>query len=114
MAYLGLILSNEGIKMESRKVETITQWESPKNVHDIQVFLGFANFYRRFIQGYSSVVAPMTALTRTEIQFEWSEACEKAFQARHTLDRVNAINDSINKKKRHFRPPRLYLLLHQS
>jgi len=66
--------------MDPRKVETITKWESPTSVHDIQVFIGFANIYKRFIQGYSSIAAPMTALTRKGIKFKWSEACEKAFQ----------------------------------
>ena len=80
VTYLGLIISNEGVKMDPRKIEAITKWESPRNLHDVRAFLGFANFYRRFIQGYSLVVAPMTALTRKDIKFEWLEACEKAFQ----------------------------------
>lgn len=76
--------------MDPAKVEAVVNWESPRNLHDVRVFLGFANFYRRFIVGYSYVVAPMMALTKgstagltereVRARFEWNEDCEKAFQ----------------------------------
>jgi len=80
VAYLGIIITNEGIKMDPRKVETIVQWGSPTNLHDVRAFLGFANFYRRFIKGYSEIVTPMVRLTKKEVIYNWDKACEEAFQ----------------------------------
>ena len=50
--YLGFILSKDGLKMDSSKIQTIQDWPEPRKVKDIQSFLGFANFYRRFISNY--------------------------------------------------------------
>jgi len=61
--YLGLIIGREGIKMDPAKVETVKDWPTPENLKDVRSFLGFANFYRRFIRGYSDVVRPLTELT---------------------------------------------------
>src|SRR6266566_3003228 len=66
--------------MDPAKIETIQSWETPKALKEVQAFLGFANFYRRFILGYSKLVSPMTALTKKGVKFEWTEAAEKAFQ----------------------------------
>jgi hypothetical protein len=51
--------------MDPKRVEAVTQWPQPKNVYDIQVFLGFVNFYRRFIEGYSHITCPLTKLLKT-------------------------------------------------
>ena len=51
--FLGFVVSRDGITMDTRKVEAIRKWEPPRNVRDMQVFLGFANFYQRFIRRYS-------------------------------------------------------------
>ena len=51
--YLGLIISADGIQMDQKKVKAVVEWGSPKNLHDLRTFLGFSNFYRRFILGYS-------------------------------------------------------------
>src|SRR5690606_11978879 len=53
VGYLGLIISHDDVKMDLRKVQAITAWEAPTNVHDVHAFLGFTNFYRRFINRYS-------------------------------------------------------------
>jgi hypothetical protein len=55
----------EGIGMEQSRVDTIESWLEPTSVRDVQVFVGFANFYRRFIKGFSKIVAPLTDLTKT-------------------------------------------------
>ena len=54
--YLGFILLKEGLKMDLSKVRTIQDWPEPQKIKDIQSFLGFANFYRRFISEYSDIV----------------------------------------------------------
>src|SRR5204863_9853214 len=60
--FLGFIISPEGVEMDPASIATILDWPVPKSVHDIQVFLGFANFYRRFIESYSHLVLPFTNL----------------------------------------------------
>ena len=62
--YWGLIISADGVKMDQKKVKAMVEWGSPKNLHDLRAFLGFSNFYRRFILGYSEVVSPMIQLTK--------------------------------------------------
>ena len=68
--YLGLIITTEGVKMDSAKVNTIINWPTLMNVKDVQSFLGFANFYRRFIYGYSKIAALLTRLTCKNVAFK--------------------------------------------
>jgi hypothetical protein len=58
--FLGYVLSEKGVPMAQDKVEQGLKWEEPKNVKDVQSFLGFTNFYRRFIEGFSHVWKPLT------------------------------------------------------
>lgn len=66
--------------MDPSKISTVQEWPQPENVKDVQSFLGFANFYRRFVQGYSKIVQPLTMLTRKEIPFVWGETQIIAFE----------------------------------
>ena len=83
--FLGFTISTVGISMETSRVETLTGWPEPKSFHDLQVFLGFANFYRRFIEGYSRVVKPMTDMLkgmqagRKKGDFDWTDAQKASF-----------------------------------
>jgi hypothetical protein len=77
--YLGFIISPEGIAMDQGKLTAVSEWPTPRKLRDVQSFLGFANFYRRFIQGYSKVVAPLTRLTAKDVPFIWGPDQEKAF-----------------------------------
>ena len=77
--YLGYVLSPAGLTMSDAKVKTIQEWPEPKKVKDIQSFLGFANFYRRFIFNYSDIVIPLTRLTRKDTPWNFNENCRKAF-----------------------------------
>jgi hypothetical protein len=79
VAFVGFLISENGVRMDPAKVEAVTSWPTPKSAHDIQVFLGFANFYRRFIDAYSDITKPITALLRKEAQFEWGEDSQLAF-----------------------------------
>ena len=63
--FLGYVVSSKGICMEDKKIEAVKQWSEPQSVRDIQVFLGFANFYRQFIQGFSRIAAPLTSMLKT-------------------------------------------------
>src|SRR6202048_23618 len=62
--FLGFIVGREGIRMDPNRVETIANWPRPESIHDVQVFLGFVNFYRRFIEGYSHIARPLTDLLK--------------------------------------------------
>ena len=80
--FLGYIIGRDGIRMSQSKVEAVLSWERPTSLKEVQSFLGFANFYRRFIQGYSQIARPMTELTKKkgEGHWTWNPEAEKAFQ----------------------------------
>jgi len=80
--FLDYLIGREGIKMSQEKVEAVLEWKTPQNLTEVQSFLGFANFYRRFIQDYSRVARPLTELTKKEQRKEWSWSleAEAAFQ----------------------------------
>lgn len=79
--YLGLIIEPDGIKMDPSKVDAVKKWTAPKSVKDVQAFLGFANFYRRFVHGFSTLAFPLTQLTRKNTPFVWNTETEGAFEA---------------------------------
>lgn len=70
-AFLGFIVGKNGISMDPAKVEAVKKWESPRNVHDLQQFLGFANFYRRFIKAYSKLCHPFYKLLQKDTPWSW-------------------------------------------
>ena len=78
--YLGFIIKTDGVQMDPAKVAAVQDWPTPTSVHDIQVFLGFANFYRRFIQGYSEVIAPLTRLTKKDAKWNFDDSAIAAFE----------------------------------
>ncbi|KAI2647803.1 Transposon Tf2-6 polyprotein [Labeo rohita] len=77
--FLGYIVSAEGMRMDPEKIKAVVDWPSPDSRKALQRFLGFANFYRRFIRNYSQLAAPLTALTSPRTAFRWSDAAEAAF-----------------------------------
>ena len=66
--FLDFVVSLKGIHMEPACVETVEQWPEPICIRDIQVFLGFTNFYQRFVERYSCLTAPLTELTKDVIK----------------------------------------------
>ncbi|KAG1927362.1 retrotransposable element [Pimephales promelas] len=79
VTFLGSVISAEGISMDSSKVQAVVDWPVPDSRVALQRFLGFANFYRRFIRNFSQVAAPLTALTSVKSCFRWSESAQEAF-----------------------------------
>jgi len=79
--YLGYCLSPDGLTMSPDKIQTISDWPEPRKVKDIQSFLGFANFYRRFIFNSLDIVVPLTRLTRKDAPWNFSEDCRCSFSA---------------------------------
>lgn len=82
--FLGFVVGTEGVSADPKKVATITDWPQPTTVRELQVFLGFANFYRRFIAGYARATAGLTELLKSKPTFEWTEEAESAFQSLKT------------------------------
>jgi hypothetical protein len=78
--YLGMIISYDQVRMDPAKVAAIMEWPIPKTVKDVQSFLGFGNFYRRFIQDFSKITKALTELTRKDRTWEWTPDCQEAFQ----------------------------------
>jgi hypothetical protein len=78
--YLGFIISTDSIEVDPEKVAVVKNWEAPKTIRGIQAFLGFCNFYRRFIRNYSIITKPLTNLTRTDVPFSFNKACWDAFE----------------------------------
>ena len=66
--------------VDPEKVKAILDWKPPANVTDVRSFLGMAGYYRRFIEGFSTVAKPITQLLKKDKKFVWTEACEKSFQ----------------------------------
>ncbi len=77
--FLGFIVSPEGVRMDPDRVKAVVNWPTPDSRKALLRFLGFANFYRRFIRNFSQLAAPLTALTSTKMTFRWSNAAEAAF-----------------------------------
>src|ERR1700687_3897026 len=77
--YLRLIVRVNGIKMDPEKVKAVENWEAPGKLKEVQAFLGFANFYLRFIWNYSRVVQPLTKLTKKLVPFYWGPDQKRAF-----------------------------------
>ncbi|KAH0655313.1 hypothetical protein KY285_030195 [Solanum tuberosum] len=87
VAFLGHIVSSEGIRVDSQKIEAVKQWPRPTSPTNIRSFLGLAGYYRRFMEGFSSIASPLTKLTQKKVKFQWSDDCEKSFAELKT--RVN-------------------------
>ena len=70
-------MSPSGVSVDPEKVEVVMSWERPKSVFEIRSLLGLTRYYKRFIENFSQLAAPMTRLTRKEVKFEWNDTCER-------------------------------------
>ena len=82
--FLGYIISPEGVKIANDCVKTILDWEPPTSIKEVQMFMGFANFYRRFIPNFSGIYKPITDLLKGGEQpkrrFYWTAHAQAAFE----------------------------------
>ena len=78
--FLGVVIGPEGIKMEREKVKGVLEWPTPKYVKDIQKFLGLANYYHQFIEGFAIVARSLHDLVKKDKKWEWTEREEKTFK----------------------------------
>ncbi|KAL4291663.1 hypothetical protein GQ457_14G020350 [Hibiscus cannabinus] len=79
VVFLGHIVSAEGIRVDPKKIEAIMDWKQPKNVSEVRSFLGLAGYYRRFVEGFSIIAAPLTKLLRKDVPFAWTETQQSSF-----------------------------------
>ena len=77
--YLRFVVSSEGISMDPAQVDTIMTWPTPTSVKDVMIFLGFCNFYRRFITLYSKMSSPLSDLTKKGERWNWTTVHEQCF-----------------------------------
>ena len=80
VCYLDMIIMTDNICMNSQKVQAVVNWETSTCVKDIQIFIGFTNFYQHFVQGFFKVVTSLIALVRKDVLFKWTEECQKFFE----------------------------------
>ena len=78
--YLGHVLTGKGIKPNPGKVKAITEMPAPKNVLEIQVFMGTANFYRKFVPRFSDLSIFLVRLTRKDEPWNWTDTCQTCFE----------------------------------
>ena len=77
--FLGFVVGENGVSMAEDKVNAVLAWPCPTRVKELQQFLGFANFYRRFISGYSRIITPLTKLLRKGSQWKFGDSETEAF-----------------------------------
>ncbi|XP_069152813.1 uncharacterized mitochondrial protein AtMg00860-like [Solanum lycopersicum] len=80
VTFFGHVVSDQGLEVDLKKTESVKNWPRPPTSTDIRSFLRLANYYRWFVEGFTTIVAPLTVLTKEKAKFEWSETCEKSFQ----------------------------------
>ena len=77
--YLGHIISGEGVRTDPAKISCVANWPIPRNKTDLQRFLGFASYYRRFVRSIAQLASPPHALTQKGAQWVWTDGCNNAF-----------------------------------
>jgi len=78
--FLGVVIGLEGIKMEKEKVKGVLEWLTPKCIKDVQKFLGLANYYYQFIEGFATIARLLHDLVKKDKKWDWTERQEKAFK----------------------------------
>ena len=78
--FLGHVVDRDGIHMMESKVKAVREWPTPTSADDVRSFLGLAGYYRKFIQGFSDIAAPLTSLLKKETRFTWDTSAEQAFR----------------------------------
>lgn len=74
------MISKDGVQTDPQKTERVSSWPAPASKREVQQFLGLASYYRRFVKGFAIIAKPLHYLTEKNVQFEWSQAAQAAFE----------------------------------
>ncbi|KAL7298432.1 hypothetical protein TKK_0008222 [Trichogramma kaykai] len=80
VSYLGHILSENGLQVDSKKIEAVVNFPRPKTLKNVRQFIGLAGYYRRFIDKFASIAKPLFKLLQKETAFEWNDKVQNAFE----------------------------------
>ena len=80
VAFLGHVISVEGVSVDPKKIEAVVNWKPSKNVLEVRSFLGLEGYYRKFVEGFSKIASPLTKLTRKDVKYDWVDACQQSFE----------------------------------
>jgi len=100
--FLEVMIGPKGVEMQRKKVKGVLNWPAPRNIKEVQTFLGLANYYRRFIKNFAKIAAPLHMLVRKEQKWKWKKEQKEAFEklkAVFTTESILAILD-INREMR--------------
>ena len=100
--FLEVMIGPKGVEMQRKKVKGVLNWPAPRNIKEVQTFLGLANYYRRFIKDFAKIAAPLHMLVRKEQKWKWKKEQKEAFEklkAVFTTESILAILD-INREMR--------------
>jgi len=73
VGFLGVVIREDGIKMKEEKMKGVLDWPTPKCVKDVQKFLGLANYYCQFIEGFASIAGPLHDMVKKDQKWDWTE-----------------------------------------
>ncbi len=79
LRFVGHIVGAKGIRPDPEKLSAVTDWPAPHNIPELRKFLGFTNYFRKFLQGYSQRTAVLTNLLRKNVAYEWTQQCQDSF-----------------------------------
>ena len=80
MAFLGYVISTDGIQVDPKKIEAILEWPRSTIVMEVRCFLSLVGYYRRFMKEFFKIAAPLTRLSQKNVKFIWTDRCEEHFQ----------------------------------
>jgi len=80
VGFLGHVISAGGVSVDPSKVQSVVEKKAPTNQTEVRAFLGLAGYYRKFVEGFSSIARPLTQLLKKDKKLEWTEKCEDSFQ----------------------------------
>jgi hypothetical protein len=80
VGFLGHVISAGGVSLEPSKITSIMERKAPTNPNEVRACLGLASYYRKFVEGFSTIARPSTQLLKKDKKFEWAEKCEQKFQ----------------------------------
>ena len=102
VGFLGVIIGEDGVRMEKEKVQGVVEWPVLKSVKNIQKFLGLANYYRWFVKDFAKIAKPLHEMTRKETKWNWGERQQKAFEElkERFMTEPVLVTPDLNKKMR--------------